>query len=151
MHTTKNSRTTLVVDDEAPILECIRRILEQSNYIVLTRLSGDHALDLIAREGASLDLVLTDIVMPGSIDGCALAATIRQRKVKVPVLFMTGASLEGDEYLAEIAKKKLLLRKPFTPKQLSGSSIRIWMKVVSLPPKDPLLFSRLARAVKIAV
>ena len=120
MHTTKNSRTILVVDDEAPILECIRRILEQANYIVLTSPSGDHALDVIAREGARIDLVLTDIVMPGSIDGCALAAKIRQREAKVPVLFMTGASLEGDEYLAEIAKKKLLLRKPFTPKQLIG-------------------------------
>jgi DNA-binding response OmpR family regulator len=118
MHTTKISRTILVVDDEAPILDCIRRILEQANYIVLTSPSGDHALDVIAREGASIDLVLTDIVMPGSIGGCTLAATIRQRDVQLPVLFMTGASLEDDEYLVEIAKKKLLLRKPFLPKEL---------------------------------
>lgn len=118
MHTTKITRTILVVDDDAPILDCIRRILEQANYIVLTSLSGDHALDVIAREGASIDLVLIDIVMPGSIGGCALAAKIRQREVKLPVLFMTGASLEGDEYLAEIAKQKLLLRKPFSPKTL---------------------------------
>ena len=118
MHTTKLSRTILVVDDEAPILHCIRRILEQANYIVLTSLSGDHALDLIARQGASIDLVLTDIVMPGSIGGCTLAAKIRQREVKLPVLFITGASLEGDEYPAEIAKQKLLLRKPFLPQEL---------------------------------
>ena len=118
MDTTKISRTILVVDDEAPILDCIRRILEQANYIVLTSPSGDHALQVLAREGASLDLVLTDIVMPGSIGGYTLAAKIRQRDVKLPVLFMTGASLEDDDYLVEIAKKKLLLRKPFSPKTL---------------------------------
>jgi CheY-like chemotaxis protein len=118
MHTTKISRTILVVDDEAPILDCIRRILEPANYIVLTSLSGDHALEVIARQGASIDLVLTDIVMPGPIGGCTLAATIRQRDVQLPVLFMTGASLEDDEYLVEIAKNKLLLRKPFLPKEL---------------------------------
>jgi CheY-like chemotaxis protein len=118
MHTTKISRTILVVDDEAPILDCIRRILEQASYIVLTSPSGDDALDVIAHAGASIDLVLTDIVMPGSIGGCALAAKIRQREVKLPVLFITGASLEGDEYPAEIAKEELLLRKPFLPQEL---------------------------------
>jgi DNA-binding response OmpR family regulator len=120
MQAKRPARTILVVDDDAPILHCVRRILEQANYVVLTSPSGDHAWNVIARGDVRLDFVLTDIVMPGSIDGCALAAKIRQREAKVPVLFMTGASLEGDEYLAEIAKKKLLLRKPFTPKQLIG-------------------------------
>jgi len=118
MQTTKISRTILVVDDEAPILDCIRRILEQAKYIVLTSPSGGHALDVIAKKGASIDLVLADIVMPGSIGGCTLAAKIRQREEKLPVLFMTGALLEDDEYMAEIAEKRLLLRKPFLPKEL---------------------------------
>jgi DNA-binding response OmpR family regulator len=111
-------RTILVVDDDAPILDCVRRILEQANYVVLTSPSGDHAWNVIARGDVRLDFVLTDIVMPGSIDGLALAAKIRQREVKLPVLFMTGALPEDDEYLAEITREKLLLRKPFSPKQL---------------------------------
>jgi DNA-binding response OmpR family regulator len=118
MHTTKISRTILIVDDEAPILDCIRRILEHADYVVLTSPSGDHAWNVIERGHARVDLVLTDVVMPGSIDGLTLAAKIRQREVKLPVLFMTGAFLENDEYIAEIAKKKLLLRKPFSPKEL---------------------------------
>jgi CheY-like chemotaxis protein len=65
-----------------------------------------------------VDLVLTDIVMPGSIDGLTLTAKIRQRELKLPVLFMTGALPEGAEDLAEITGEKLLLRKPFSPKQL---------------------------------
>jgi CheY-like chemotaxis protein len=111
-------RTILVVDDDAPILHCVRRMLEQANDIVLTSRSGDHAWKVITRGDARLDLVLTDIVMPGSIDGLTLAAKIRQRESKLPGLFMTGALPEGAEDLAEITREKLLLRKPFPPKQL---------------------------------
>jgi DNA-binding response OmpR family regulator len=118
MQAKRPARTILVVDDDAPILHCVRRILEQANYVVLTSPSGDHAWNVIARGDVRLDFVLTDIVMPGSIDGLALAAKIRQREVKLPVVFMTGALPEDDEYLAEITRKKLLLRKPFSAKQL---------------------------------
>jgi two-component system OmpR family response regulator len=118
MQAEKAGYTILVVDDDAPILDCVRRILEQANYVVLTSPSGDHAWNVIARGDVRLDFVLTDIVMPGSIDGLALAAKIRQREVKLPVVFMTGALPEDDEYLAEITRKKLLLRKPFSAKQL---------------------------------
>jgi CheY-like chemotaxis protein len=111
-------RTILVVDDDAPILHCIRRTLEQANYVVLTSPSGDHAWAVIERGEASADLVLADIVMPGSIDGLTLAAKIRQREPELPVLFMTGTVLEDSEYLAEINRNKLVLRKPFSPTQL---------------------------------
>jgi CheY-like chemotaxis protein len=111
-------RTILVVDDNAPILHCIRRILEQANYVVLTSPSGDHAWSVIERGDASADLVLVDIVMPGSIDGLGLSAKIRQREPELRVLLMTGAVLEDSEYLAEITRNKLVLRKPFFPKEL---------------------------------
>jgi CheY-like chemotaxis protein len=90
----------------------------KANYIVLTSRSGDHAWKMIARGDARLDSVLTDIVMPGSIDRLTVAAKIRQREFKLPVLFMTGALPEGAGDLAEITRKKLLLRKPFSPEQL---------------------------------
>jgi CheY-like chemotaxis protein len=118
MQAEKARHTILVVDDDPPILQAVRRILEQGDYMVLTSPSGDHAWDVIKRGHAKVDLVLTDIVMPGSIDGLSLAAKIGQRRVKLPVLFMTGALPEGDERLAEITREKLLLRKPFSPKQL---------------------------------
>jgi CheY-like chemotaxis protein len=114
----KARHTILVVDDDPPILQAVRRILEQGDYVVLTSPSGDHAWDVIKRGHAKVDLVLTDIVMPGSIDGLSLAAKIGQRRVKLPVLFITGALAEGAERLAEITREKLLLRKPFSPKQL---------------------------------
>lgn len=118
MQAKKARHTILVVDDDPPILQAVRRILEQGDYVVLTSSSGDHAWDMINRDHAKVDLVLTDIIMPGSIDGLSLAAKIGQRRVKRPVLFMTGALPEGAERLAEITREKLLLRKPFSPKQL---------------------------------
>jgi CheY-like chemotaxis protein len=135
-------RTILVVDDDAPILHCIRRTLEQSNYAVLTSPSGDHAWTVIERGDASADLVLADIVMPGSIDGLSLAAKIRQREPKLPVLFMTGAVREDFEYLSEITRNKLVLRKPFTPKQLIDfidSSFLLWSQAqICSDPNRPL-------------
>jgi DNA-binding response OmpR family regulator len=56
--------------------------------------------------------------MPESTDGFTLATKIRRKYKKVPVLFMTGAPPENDEYAAEMARKRLLLRKPFSAKQL---------------------------------
>jgi CheY-like chemotaxis protein len=118
MEAKRTDRRILVVDDDAAILHCVRRILEQASYVVLTSQSGDHAWKVIERDQARVDLVLTDIVMPGSIDGLTLAAKIRQREVKIPVLFITGSLSEDEDYTAAIARKKLLLRKPFFPQQL---------------------------------
>jgi len=108
----------LVVDDEASILYYVRRVLEQIHYAVITSPDGDRAWGVFERGSIKIDLVLTDLVMPGSIDGLTLAAKIRQTNAELPVLFMTGAALEDDQYAAAIARKKLLLRKPFSPSQL---------------------------------
>lgn len=114
----KAGRTILVVDDEPSILNCVRRILEHANYDVITSPSGNQAWEIIERGQPKVDMVLTDIVMPGSIDGLTLAAKIRRRALELPVLFITGALPEDDESAAQLAKKKLVLRKPFFPKQL---------------------------------
>jgi two-component system cell cycle sensor histidine kinase/response regulator CckA len=84
-------RTILVVDDERGILDLIQRVLEHANYHVITSRSGDHAWDVIERGQPKVDLVFTDIVMPGSMDGFTLAEMTRERR---------------------------LLRKPFSPKEL---------------------------------
>ena len=113
-------RTILVVDDEPAILDLVQRVLKHAGYNVITSPSGDRAWDVIERGQPEIDLVLTDIVMPGSIDGLTLADKIRQKYNKLPVLFMTGAVPESDEKAAAMAKKRLLLRKPFSPKALVG-------------------------------
>jgi two-component system cell cycle sensor histidine kinase/response regulator CckA len=110
--------TILVVDDERGILDLIQRVLKHANYNVIPSPSGDHAWGVIERGQPKVDLVLTDIVMPGSMDGFALAENTRRKYRKLPVLFMTGALPESDEKAAEMARERLLLRKPFSPKEL---------------------------------
>jgi two-component system cell cycle sensor histidine kinase/response regulator CckA len=111
-------RTILVVDDEVLILGLVRRVLEHGNYTVITSRNGDHAWSVVEQGKPKLDLVLTDIVMPGSIDGLTLAGKIHRKYRKLPVLFMTGALPENDARAVEMARKGLLLRKPFSPKDL---------------------------------
>lgn len=78
----------------------------------------DHALNIVERGSTRLDLIVANIVMPGSIDGFTLATKTRQKKADLPVLFITGTLSEDDAYMAPIARKKLLLRKPFSSRQL---------------------------------
>ena len=111
-------RTILVVDDEGAILVLVQRVLKHANYHVITSRSGDQAWGVIERGQPKVDLVLTDIVMPGSMDGFTLADNTRRKYRKLRVLFMTGALPESDEKAAEMARERRLLRKPFTPKQL---------------------------------
>ena len=110
-------RTILVVDDEPAILDLVQGVLKHAGYDVMTSRSGDRAWDVIERGQPKVDLVLTDIVMPGSMDGFTFADNARRKYTNLPVLFMTGAAPESDEKAAMI-KKRLLLRKPFSPKEL---------------------------------
>ncbi|HYZ73402.1 MAG TPA: response regulator [Chthoniobacterales bacterium] len=66
-------RTILVVDDEPSILKCVQRVLEHADYDVITSPSGSHALEIIEGRRPKIDLVLIDMVMPGSIDGLTLS------------------------------------------------------------------------------
>ena len=110
----------IVVDDEPDILQYIREILCHVNYEVIVATSGDQAWTLFEEHQPEIDMVLTDVVMPGSIDGLELAAKIHQVDPSLPVLFVTGALPEGDARAVGIVEKELLLRKPFSPKQLIG-------------------------------
>jgi DNA-binding response OmpR family regulator len=111
-------RTILVIDDERSILDLIQRVLKHANYHVITSRSGDHAWGVIEQGQPKIDLVLTDIVVPGSMDGFTLADNTRRKYRTLPVLFMTGALPESDEKAAEMTRERRLLRKPFSPKEL---------------------------------
>jgi two-component system, cell cycle sensor histidine kinase and response regulator CckA len=110
--------TILVVDDEPGILEVIRRVLKHVNYNVIPSRSGDDAWDILERNRPSIDLVLTDIVMSGPIDGIVLANKIRQKYQNLSVLFMTGWLSERDKFATGMARDRRLLRKPFSPREL---------------------------------
>jgi CheY-like chemotaxis protein len=108
----------LVVDDEPLIVQYVQRVLRRANYRVLTATDAEEAWAIFAQRGVRIGLLLTDIVMPGPMDGLELAAKIRETEPALPILLMTGAIPESDPRSVEMTEKGLLLRKPFLPKQL---------------------------------
>jgi two-component system, cell cycle sensor histidine kinase and response regulator CckA len=108
----------LVADDEPFILQYIERVLQVANYRVITANRVEDAWKILERHQSEIELVLTDIVMPGSMDGLELADKIHQFAPGLPVLFITGALSELDPCGAAMVEKQLLLRKPFFPNQL---------------------------------
>ena len=81
----------LVVDDSVEVAEVTSSLFEHLGYETVYRKSADEALKLLA-EGASVDLVFSDIVMPGTIDGVGLAHEVRSRYPGLPVMLTTGYS-----------------------------------------------------------
>ena len=100
--------TVLVVDDSAEVAQVTSSLFEHLGYDTVYRDSAEAALKLLA-EGKTFNLVFSDIVMPGTIDGVGLASEIRSRYPNLPVILTTGYS-----DAAQAAPPNLpILRKPF--------------------------------------
>jgi CheY-like chemotaxis protein len=105
--------TVLIVDDSAEVAEVTSSLFEHLGYATAYRDSADAALRLL-EDGAKIDLVFSDIVMPGPIDGVGLAREIRSRYPDLPVVLTTGYS-----DAAQAAPPNLrILRKPFDTEAL---------------------------------
>jgi len=85
--------TILVVEDETSIRFVAKRVLERSGYTVLEADSGAAALAVLAAHQGALDLVLTDLVMPG-MTGIELAEELQRSRPTLKVLFTSGYSAE---------------------------------------------------------
>jgi CheY-like chemotaxis protein len=108
-------QTVLVVDDSADVAEVTSSLFEHLGYETIYRDSAEAALKLL-EAGTKIDLVFSDIVMPGTIDGVGLAREIRSRYPNLPVVLTTGYS-----DAAKAAPSNLrILRKPFDTEALSN-------------------------------
>jgi PAS domain S-box-containing protein len=107
--------TVLIVDDSAEVAEVTSSLFERLGYDTDYRDSADAALKYLA-EGTKIDLVFSDIVMPGTIDGVGLAREIRSRYPDLPVVLTTGYSDAAQAAPADLK----ILRKPFDTVALRG-------------------------------
>jgi PAS domain S-box-containing protein len=107
------SGTVLLVEDNPDVAVASTGLLEQLGYSVRWVADAQSALREIERDG--IDLVFSDIVMPGKIDGLGLARAIRQLHPALPVLLATGYS----EAVQKIGTDFPILRKPFHLHELS--------------------------------
>lgn len=111
------TETILLVEDEDAVRTFSQRALTNKGYKVLAAESGDTALRLFeAAENKNLDLLITDVVMPG-IDGPTLAKKIREASPKLKIIFISGYT---EERLKDhMGERIYFLPKPFTLKQLA--------------------------------
>jgi CheY-like chemotaxis protein len=106
----------LVVDDEPPIVEFVRRVLETTGYEVASAESGQQALE-IATGGGPFDALVTDLIMPG-MNGDELARRLRASFPDLKVLYLTGFSDQLFKDKVTLWKDESFLDKPTTIKGL---------------------------------
>jgi len=109
------SETVLLVEEEVGVRGLCRKLLEANGYYVLDASGGDQAIELATRFPGPIDLLLTDVVMPGS-DGPRVAERVRQIRPEARVLFLAGDSDAGP---ARISADRALIQMPFTPQALA--------------------------------
>jgi PAS domain S-box-containing protein len=111
------TETILLVEDESPLRKLARGMLERCGYTVIEAGSGPEAVTLW-NQTAKVDLLLTDMVMPGGMTGRELAVQLESRSPSLKVLYTSGYSLD-------FVDSDLLLREGinFVPKPYSGLSL----------------------------
>ncbi|HEX3763342.1 MAG TPA: ATP-binding protein [Kofleriaceae bacterium] len=105
------NETVLVVEDEAAVRRAVQRNLERLGSRVVAAQDGEDALRR-AEELDGVDLLLTDVVMPG-IDGPTLACQLREKWPGLPVLFVTGYSADRLERTGAVGPHDRVLEKPY--------------------------------------
>lgn len=112
--------TVLVVEDEAPLLHLQRRTLERAGFRVLVAGSGQQALNLLEEFQERIDLLLTDVVMPG-MGGVELASKVTQNRPGTRVLYMSGYPADVVTARGDLPTASAYLQKPFTATELLKS------------------------------
>ncbi|MBI5394016.1 MAG: PAS domain S-box protein [Verrucomicrobia bacterium] len=126
------TETILLVEDEDQVRNLARSVLEECGYAVLVAASGSEALRLAKQHAGKLDLLLTDMVMPG-ISGRVLAKALQPRNPTMGFIFMSGYTDTGILPRDLLAEGAAFLQKPFTLDVLA----RKVRQVLDRKPKAP--------------
>jgi CheY-like chemotaxis protein len=117
LETPRGTETVLLVEDEALVRTVCRRLLERLGYRVLEADGARAALEIAASAG-TIDLLMTDMVMPDR-DGRQTAEAIREARPGLPVLFVTGYTEDEAIRRAGLSDGAAVLRKPFDEHELA--------------------------------
>jgi nitrogen-specific signal transduction histidine kinase/CheY-like chemotaxis protein len=124
------SETILVVEDEADVRAYLVETLRDLNYRVREAAEGAAALALLEAEPFRIDLLLTDIVMPG-MNGRQLADALNRRQPELKVLFITGYSRNAVVHQGRLDAGVSLLQKPLTQAMLAAKIRELLDKPIS--------------------
>jgi signal transduction histidine kinase/ActR/RegA family two-component response regulator len=114
----RGSETVLVVEDEPGVRLLAETLLESVGYRVLTASCADQALEVADQHDGSIDLLLTDVVMPG-MSGRELSEQLYHLRPDVKVLYMSGYTPDVAVRHGVLESTTAYLQKPFTPTTLA--------------------------------
>lgn len=112
------SETILVVEDEPSVSQFVRTCLEKEDYRVLVASSGTEALRQWESVGGAIDLLMTDMVLPGGLSGNDLATQLRAVQPGLRIIFSSGYSPDYSGSDIEQSSGAIFLQKPYSPNTL---------------------------------
>jgi two-component system, cell cycle sensor histidine kinase and response regulator CckA len=115
----RGTETVLLVEDEAGLKHLIRRTLTRYGYTVLESENVNDALDIAEHHEGRIDLLLSDVIMPG-LNGPDLAQRIVRLRPEIRVLYVSGFTNSIALGAESLSARASLLQKPFTPQALAA-------------------------------
>ncbi len=116
----KTTARILIAEDQEAVIDLLVRILRNEGHEVAPALTGDQALQIFQSDN-SFDLLVTDIVMPGQLQGPELARQLRRLNPALPVVFMSGYAWEATTHGIGLRQSDIRLMKPVSKKDLVNS------------------------------
>ena len=111
--------TLLIVDDEALIRVALSNYLQDCGYKVLEASTAAEAISIIEKSEIIIDLVFSDLLMPGSTDGFGLAQWIRTNRPGLP-LILTSGDAKKTAFAKELCENEPFMAKPYDLKLVVG-------------------------------
>lgn len=111
------TETVLAVDDDPSMLGILEEVLKPLGYKVLSASNGEEALAMAAKHREKIDLLLTDVMLPG-IKGQELAKQLLRRCPDVNILFMSGYLCPSMAHSDSDQRFEAFIQKPFSPNAL---------------------------------
>ena len=134
------TRTILLVEDEEPVREITRHVLESAGYLVLEAASAEQAFAAFRHFEGAIDLLLTDVVMP-SMSGSELAVRLQSMRPGLATLFMSGYSGRAGLPQTIHHAHSYFIQKPFSVSSLLGRVAEALS--IPVPSRDPGLAAHL--------
>jgi two-component system, response regulator PdtaR len=114
--------SVLVVEDEVLISNLVADVLSASGFVVHEVTTADEALQYID-SGADIDVLFTDINLPGSMNGAELAARARELRPEMPIVYASGRFKLSE--IAPLVPRSLFMAKPYDPNDVCALLTRL--------------------------
>ena len=111
--------TILIVEDQSQVRSLVRRVLQQWGYLTLEASSAYEGLTLLKDHTDPIELMITDVVMPG-MTGVRLAEEVKRTRPEIKVLFMSGYTHSEIDHDGRLHDGVEFIQKPFTPDALAA-------------------------------